>query len=83
MVTFIIIVFILVALLFLTMCIMNSRNWAVMLQEYYIREAKRLYGESRQWEHAWTQTLFRFIIIFSSLIIVIIVYALLFGPIEI
>jgi uncharacterized membrane protein YjgN (DUF898 family) len=62
--------------------IVKSKDWSVKLQQYYISQAKR-YGNSEVWARPWITVLFRVMIIFVGLVLIIAAYPLAFGPVYI
>lgn len=63
------------------LCIIKSGKWASMLQQYYVTKAKKLYGKSADWEKPWTRILFRIIIIFAGIVLMLAAYPVVFGPV--
>jgi hypothetical protein len=58
----------------------KSAKLASRMQIYYVTQAKKGNNDSTKWERPWILGLFRAMIIFSGILIIIGAYPLLFGP---
>ena len=77
------VLFILIAISALVEVIYRRNTLAKGLQEIYIRTAKKQKLNTFRWEQPWIRTLFRVIIIFSSIVFICMTYSVLFGAIYI
>ena len=74
--------FVFIAIIILCIVIYNINIWSRSLQEIYIRSAKKQKLNNFHWEKPWIQILFKIGIIFSSMVVMAIVYSVLFGTIH-
>jgi hypothetical protein len=61
----------------------HANKWASDLQQLQIHEAKKLYGDGPrlwEWEGPWAWYIGKFGIIFLTVVIVTVFFALIFGP---
>ena len=73
-----VVAFIVCAVACISIVIAHSDKWAHSLQQYYIRESERMYGNSEDWRDPWIKTLFKFLVIFFGLMAVIGLYVAFF-----
>ena len=45
----------------------NTGKWALSLQEYYVTQSNKLWGNSGGWDEHWRLSLFKALVIFSKL----------------
>jgi ABC-type Fe3+ transport system permease subunit len=57
----------------------HSTKWAAAMQQYYMRQSKKLYGENGNWERPWIRTLFKALIVFFGVMFVLAVYVVMFA----
>jgi uncharacterized membrane protein len=62
-------------------CIIYKNKLAIKLQKLYIRQSIKLYGNSGKWELPWALILFKVMIIFAGIILIIGAYPIVFGPV--
>lgn len=58
----------------------KNKTLALKLQSLYVTQAKREGRSTEKWERPWMRKLFRFMVIFAGILIIIGAYPLLFGP---
>jgi hypothetical protein len=57
----------------------RSSGWAVELQHYYMRQSVKMYGQNGNWEKPWIRQLFKALIFFFGLMLMLGAYVLLFS----
>ena len=57
----------------------QSNKWATAMQQYYVRQSKKMYGENENWERPWIRTLFKALIFFFGFMFVLGVYVAIFS----
>lgn len=63
-------------------CLIKNKTWGKSMHEYYIRESKKhWYGKLFPWEKPWAIIIFRAMFIGLGMILIIVAYPLVFGPI--
>jgi hypothetical protein len=61
--------------------IKNLNKWAAALQQFYIREAERAFGNSSMWKRRRSLTICKVHIIFLAFMAIVLVFYLCFGTI--
>jgi len=60
----------------------KNKDWATLLHEYYVSESKKhWYGKLFPWETPWVFWLFRVMVIFFGIVLLIGAYPLAFGTV--
>ena len=63
-------------------CFYKNKDWATRLQQYYISESKKhRYGKLFPWENPRIIWLFRILVIFFGIVLLIAAYPLAFGTV--
>jgi hypothetical protein len=57
----------------------NTGKWAQTLQKYYIAQSNKLNGDIGGWDKPWRLTLFKGLVIFFGLMIVVGMYVVAFS----
>lgn len=69
-----------ITILFGLVILVKNRRIALKMQEFYIAQAKRGRLDSAKWERPWILSLFRTMVVFVGILIIISAYPLTFGP---
>jgi hypothetical protein len=67
------------ALIVLIVLVRSTGKWARSLQRYYIAQSNKLSGNSGGWDEPWRLTLFKALVIFFGLMVVLGVYVIVFN----
>jgi hypothetical protein len=70
---------VIVGILTLGLLARNTNRWARSLQQYYIGEANKLYGNSAGWDRPWRLFLFKALVIFFGLMAILGAYVVIFS----
>ncbi len=57
----------------------NTSKWAGKLQQYYIAQANKMYGNSTGWDQPWRTNLFKAIVGFFGFMFIIGAYSIIFS----
>ena len=70
------------ATIFLIAIIRRSKKWAIALQKYYIHIGDDVIpGMSEDFKPHWYQILLRIMIIFAAVVLVLMAFSIIFGPV--
>ena len=57
----------------------NTNRWARSLQQYYIAQANRLYGNDAGWNQPWRYLLFKALVVFFGSMAILAAYIVIFS----
>lgn len=75
--------FLLWTLIIIIPIIFYSKLLAMAIQQLYIRAGRNTSSGSAFWKEPWMQVLFQAIVIFAGLVVAVMLFTILFGPISV
>jgi len=60
--------------------VLKNKTFAQRMQSFYITQSQKAGGNSEKWERSWMVTLFRAMVIFLGVLVIISAYPIIFGP---
>jgi hypothetical protein len=67
------------AIVVLVLLTRNTSKWARSLQGYYIAQSHKISGDSGGWDESWRLTLFKALVVFFGLMVILGVHVVVFS----